>query len=104
MGGGTVKEQAMTDERLREIEERARNATPGPWTFDGTGHPTYVTQKHGERLGVCVMDGPLESRVPDASFVAHASRDIPDLIAEVKRLRIILQRGESPHDARNTAH
>lgn len=55
----------MTPERLAEIKARAEAATSGPWD-DGCSHAV-----NGE-------------------FIAHARQDIPDLVAEVERLRAAL--------------
>lgn len=48
--------------------------TPGPWRVDsdGTHGPVYVSQSHGERFGVAMMDGALERRRDDAALIAAA--------------------------------
>jgi hypothetical protein len=69
----------MSDERLREIEERRARAALGPWDYD---------RALGE---VLANDGSVVCTFPygseSAEFVFHARQDIPDLLAELKRLR-----------------
>jgi hypothetical protein len=63
----------MTEEQLKEIEERAARATPGPW--DG-------------RIGVGGCDYIVKAETrQDATFIASARTDIPALCAEVRRLQ-----------------
>ena len=65
----------MTDDELNVIEARAKAATPGPWTWI-------------EKLG-CFY----ELQTPDRAngqLVVHSREDILALIAEVRRLRGIL--------------
>ena len=89
----------MTPERLDEIEVRADSATPGPWTKKP---PERLTEgpAAGMLPGVCiaatspskqnrVYASPPGGQFPsaDQNFIAHARTDIPDLLAEVRRLR-----------------
>jgi len=72
--------------RLDEIEQRAAQATPGPWT-SGSGC-VYSN-------GLSVTDGVFEYIVdefrrdhePNAQFIAHAREDIPWLVAEVRKAK-----------------
>lgn len=87
----------MTPERLAEIEARVDAATPGPWR---TKTNRDFGPWHNDDWDVtAVSDGcrvsGLGSRnwkdaCQNAAFIAHARTDIPDLIAEVKRLREII--------------
>ena len=94
----------MGDERLAEIEARANAATPGPWTPLDDGFYGYVcvgvrdaepgkwSQIKGKAFDAVICGGePNEGRMaeddPDTRFIAHARGDVPDLIAEVRRLR-----------------
>ena len=87
----------MTEEQLRQIEERANKATEAPWI----AHPRSIHNSDDgeERSGLGFdIDGPPEpqlrgqfSRGKDAVFIAHARTDIPALIAEVRRLREALE-------------
>lgn len=75
----------MNTQRLSEIKERAEKATVGPWRSEADEQGHFVTvfnYDHGEYFAV--------SDKADAEFVAHARQDVPDLIAEVERLKGIL--------------
>lgn len=76
----------MNDDELRAIEERAAQATPGPWT------------KCEHRVTVCVRSAPCHEdkssdeicwdvTSDDAAFIAAAREDVPRLCAEVRRLQ-----------------
>lgn len=69
----------MTDEQLREIEERANAATPGPWYDAGNKIGTTVGNH-----GIAEVDFDDQS---DMAFCVHAREDIPALIAEIRRLK-----------------
>ena len=68
----------MTKDRLKEIEARADAATDGPWM----SVDSYIGVEEAEDQAVGET-----GRDADATFIAHARTDIPDLIAEVKRLQ-----------------
>lgn len=70
-----MTDKHMTNEKLQEINGRAEKATPGPW--DDAYGAVYAD-------GYQVCDVVLENDVP---FIKFARTDIPDLIAEVERLR-----------------
>ena len=92
--------EGLAPERLREIEEREQKATKGPWVvkeYDG-GHkgvnvktdphdlaswPQTIFAPHVQYDGF----GSGGAVITDADFIAHARKDIPDLLAEVKRLQ-----------------
>ncbi|MYR28648.1 MULTISPECIES: hypothetical protein [unclassified Streptomyces] len=80
--------EPLTPERLREIAERAAAATAGPWCSDSAEihqGAEYVAGALwiGETCRVDDADG----GAADAAFVAAARADVPDLLAEVTRLR-----------------
>lgn len=83
--------EPITDERLRQIEERTTKATAGPWAVDrGEAH---------EGDWFCHVDGWTDTgtewlnlALDDATFIANARQDVPDLVAEVRRLREMLGR------------
>ena len=110
----TDQTRPMDAERLAEIRERAEAATPGPWEWDGfseidevgaerktlnpkdgfasrwlwSGNEPVVSEWNTHccefAKGVGIASGVTPS--PDATFIAHARQDIPDLLAEVARL------------------
>jgi hypothetical protein len=96
----------MTDEELKAIRDRARKATPGPWMPDDSVQPwimqsrrqTGVYVRFYQRNGILNHVSFVAARRPqvpngsmrpmaDAQFIAHARRDIPALLAEVRRLQ-----------------
>ena len=89
----------MTDDELREIEQRLQAATPGPWKHGPESHGVY--RPNGNRGEKPIVE---EARTPDdANFIAHTPSDIARLLAEVRRLRGELSRIRSElHDARTS--
>lgn len=101
----------MTREQLEEIRKRAEAATPGPWEASfPTGADCQwidVTTAYGaedELIGtvlprehMCNPEGVealqklTRQRMDDVEFIAHARTDVPALLAEIERLRAILQ-------------
>jgi hypothetical protein len=68
----------MTDDELTAIEARANAATPGPW-------------KDNRAAGISGDGGEPVIGLPcNVDFVINARTDIPALVAEVRRLRGIL--------------
>lgn len=85
----------MDGKRREEIKARAEAATPGEWEafqlwedgdiITGGGNFEICTPEYD----VCAYiknSAPIR-READAAFIAHARQDIPDLLAEVERLR-----------------
>jgi len=66
----------MTKNDLEEIEDRCNEASPGPW-LHGNGVWFSDSMKHAINI----------DNVPNTEFIAHARQDIPDLIAEIRRLQ-----------------
>src|ERR1700722_15727717 len=79
----------LSEERIAEIEQRAKAATPGPWStameYSVSG-PDFIwgVMPHasmGKKRVVCGdMDG------EDARFIAHSRTDIPDLLTSHRAL------------------
>lgn len=97
----------LTDERIAEMESRCNAATDGPWELRAASAsnrmPARVTALQmvrgykRERLEpgvVCEVNdyhGRFDEQLDaDANFIAHSRQDMPDLIAEVRRLRSLL--------------
>ena len=89
-------EAHLTKRDLESIKERAEKATPGPWCVAGSERD-YVIAKHGdsERCSdnpvIYADDDCLHGRKEDAEFIAHARSDVPQLVDEVYRLRVMMQ-------------
>lgn len=79
----------LTDQRLKEIEERANAATPGPWfdtyTYHGAKHYGAVKSNGKVICETKVFDA--GEHEADAKFIAHSRADIDALLSEVKRLQ-----------------
>ncbi|HEX6682270.1 MAG TPA: hypothetical protein VF062_05720 [Candidatus Limnocylindrales bacterium] len=100
----------MDADELAEIEERAEAATPGPWYahFIDDDHfanlvavstkPESVRIGHSDTVAATLIQFPAryvdiadERWDENAYFIAHARQDIPRLLAEVRRLRKLLE-------------
>ena len=83
----------LNNERLNEIEARANAATKGPWKphlVDGTlvvgnGGGFVAATSNSTKGGSYYWDW--EQMEANATFIARARQDVPNLIAEVRRLR-----------------
>ena len=81
----------MTDEKLAEIKARCDAASPGPWVDAITDAGDLIITVNGAGCMPFIYLGDMENTESDdhnnATFIAHARTDIPDLLAEVERLR-----------------
>jgi hypothetical protein len=69
--------------RKQAVRARIEAATPGPWKTGGDG------LVWADRLGDPVS---ASTEPEDAEFIANAITDVPDLLAEVERLRELAAR------------
>jgi hypothetical protein len=80
----------MTEEELNKIEVRANKAQKGSWKayIEGRDHTSgssfIMTGESVERGNDIELFGATES---DYDFIANAKQDIPNLIAEIRRLK-----------------
>lgn len=80
----------MTEEELNRIEERVNKAQKGLWKsyIEGRDHTSgssfIMTGVGAERGNDIELFGATES---DYDFIANAKQDIPNLIAEIRRLK-----------------
>jgi len=87
----------MTDNEIKEIEDRCKLTTSGPWkslvegrdfesgdSFIMTGISDGEDIWSGKRGADIYLTG---ATTADQDFIAHAKQDIPKLIAEIKRLK-----------------
>ena len=95
----------MTTKQLAEIELRTNSAKPGPWLSHGGPPAAYRGPIRNTMMG---GDGQVYSIFTDslgndyrvyhpyngldADFIAHARKDVPALVAEVRRLRQSLEK------------
>ena len=84
----------MTDAELDEIEARAAKASPGPWMKNGRTHAGWrIDDADPNRTGMVFLLTPT-AIVPgddNAAFVAGARDDVPRLVAEIRRLRVLAE-------------
>ena len=75
----------LSDQRLSEIKARCEAATLGPWKswIEGRDHSggSNVITAAGDDIE------PSGGTAADQGFMAHARQDIPELIAEIERLK-----------------
>lgn len=81
---------------LNAVSERADRATKGPWHVEYFGDRGYP-QRIGNDAAIIVADthwggGGL---APDAEFIAHAREDVPALVAEIRRLRSVVEAAQT---------
>jgi hypothetical protein len=75
----------MTALDLDAIEQRANEATPGPWTAHA--EDIFYPRDDEDRGPVSsLLGGGEPGHLADAEFMAHARQDVPALVAEVRRL------------------
>ena len=101
----------LTESDLSEIEARCEAATSGPWKMSPasavSNKPASVTalrmvrghkRDRLETGTVCEITdraGRFDDQLDaDAHFIAAAREDVPRLVAEVRRLRAIVEGGE----------
>lgn len=80
----------MTPKQLDEIENRANRATEGPWVWEATS-----PRMNGEQWNLRISDKPgirmvvseYQHGPENAEFIAAARTDVPQLVAEVRRLQ-----------------
>jgi hypothetical protein len=80
--------EALAAEALLEIEQRCARATPGPWKsyIEGRDHTSgdSFIQTDGEDI---YLTG---ATLADQDFTAGARQDIPNLLAEIRRLKALI--------------
>lgn len=78
----------MTPEHIAAIAARNAARTQGKWQAVALGNDYYPSEVwFADNMRVCLMPSNTGQRKPkDADFIAHASEDIPSLLAEVARL------------------
>ena len=78
----------LTQDDLNMIKERAKKATPGPWYLAYTTDGALLVKKNGDIIaGTC-------TEVTDAEFIKTARKYIPQLVAEIDRLRESIKTAE----------
>jgi hypothetical protein len=85
----------MSNERLAEIKKLDEARTPGEWITGESEHPAFPTVNRidddGDTQPVCDT-----MHISVARFIAACSTAIPDLLAEVERLKHIMECADTP--------
>ena len=90
----------LSYERLKEIERRCVRATPEPWEWMDTprGGPRLCAQKRTVLFAESYFDrarggwnAAVDIREDDKVFIAHARQDVAALLAEVRRLQLLVE-------------
>lgn len=84
---------------LEEIKKRVDDATPGKWEARGESDP-YISEVEVDN-GFGKESIVSSQKHGDIEFIAHARQDIPNLIAEVERLRKALEFYANPYHNTN---
>lgn len=96
-----MSNKLLTNEEITQIRERAEKATEGPWQYNGIGgvfsaHAVSYHYAWKNTKEICSLnDGEYienQNEENDANFIAHAREDIPKLLAEIERLRELLNK------------
>lgn len=79
----------ITEQRLKEIEERLKNATPGPWEmrylFGSKDLPVSIV--HGDKSEtVFEWSESSTSSCADVELIAHAPSDLAYLLSLVEEM------------------
>lgn len=84
-----MEAEVIDEKRLSEIEERAKAATAGPWHT--VGNTLYLRKPTKGRPAKGDVDWfAFPGNADTANFIAHSREDVPQLVAEVRRLRAIV--------------
>ena len=84
----------MTDVELAQIAIRCDAARPGPWRSfiegrDHTSGSNFIMVGEGINRGEDIeLTG---TTVADQDFIAHARQDLPKLVEEIRRLRLLVR-------------
>lgn len=88
----------MDQARLDEIKARVEAATPGPWEWRNGNirtAPVDTESDYYDSNGLLCADRPGAKPVikwqGDKDFIIAARQDVPELVAEVERLRAALE-------------
>lgn len=84
----------LSKERIDEIKERCDAATPGPWLQPIEDEPGAIVSAERPTASLLALDVDnmaIFAREEDATFAAKARTDVPELLGEVKRLRLLLE-------------
>ena len=81
---------AITERELNEIQSRCELTKKGPWK-------SYIESRDKFVGDSFIMTGEedlylINAKLEDYEFIAHAKQDIPMLLGEIERLKILLKK------------
>jgi hypothetical protein len=85
----------VSDDELEEMLARVAATTPGPWVsyFEGRDHEggDSFIQTATQDIYISAEDyaGGRGHFLADLDFIAHARQDVPRLVEEIRRLRLL---------------
>jgi|GEM_PF-3621925 len=82
----------MNPNRLNEIKMRCANATAGPWHVGEPASTMDVPYIMNDDGGILMRTTHYAGMHENAAFVANAREDVTELICEVERLRVEVQK------------
>jgi hypothetical protein len=88
----------MDEAKLQEIEARANAATPGPWQMEHRGVVAGSCRDVIDIVDDCAVSG-WRDYPANQAFIAAARTDVPELVAEVRRLTAALDAVTAEHAA-----
>ncbi len=89
--------EPLSEAYLSEVRSRCDAATPGPWIAfvegrDMTSGDTFIVRGTGVAPNTSEEDLYLTGgTIADHDFIAHARQDIPLLLDEIERLKMLLK-------------
>lgn len=94
----------LSDERIREIKERCEKASDN-WVvepgFIGSDRAQFLVIDGGDGIRFHYRWDERDAEENDMQFAAHARQDIPDLLAEIERLKETIRvRNEEDREVR----
>lgn len=89
-----MHDESVSREQLDEIRKRCEAATPGPWVSyledrDQLSGESFIARGANPAEEDLYLSGATDH---DIEFIAHARQDIPVLLAEIERLRMLLDK------------
>jgi hypothetical protein len=98
----------MTKQEIKKIKERYEATTVAPWVASIEGHD-HESGSHFIMTGIPKGENIWQEKrgedfevsgatIDDLDFIAHARQDIPELIAEIEKLHVLLELKNKSHD------
>ena len=82
--------EKLTQSELEAIAKRAEVATEGPWKWDVEERGLWNDDQNVACVVSIKGETWFDMHETDADFIAHAREDIPRLLAEIRRLKTIV--------------